>query len=57
MAIAWHCARLNAFAYHDPKRMPSLSEVLGDTKAENPPAKGIDEEAIRSAFSAYMGKE
>jgi len=28
MALAWHAAQLNAFAFHQPKKMPKLETLL-----------------------------
>jgi mitochondrial fission protein ELM1 len=52
ITAAWLGARMNAFAYHDPKKMPALAVLLG-TKQE---AKGIDEAAIKAQLMAYQKK-
>lgn len=32
MSLAWHTASLNAFAHHQPKKMPKLETLVGGEK-------------------------
>ncbi len=44
MALAWHTAQLNAYAYHQPKKMPTLESLLKTDKQPPRHAQTADEQ-------------
>lgn len=52
--LARETAKLNAFAYHKPGKMPSLDKLLGK---EERPQTGSDRRSLVKAFAAKTAKK